>query len=263
MSFDLLKHIMLEVGKEDITQITVSGFGETFIDKDAIKKIEYISNLGYDLNILTNGTLLTKDIIDAIFNLVVKNFRISVHATIEDKFNDITQTKNFNKLMVNLEYASTKRNGVTELIATNVVECEDEVPPIKKVLEPLVDILEVWKPHNWGSTLDYRNGEKLKITCGRPIRGPLQVQVDGTVNMCCFDYNGILLLGDLKTQSIKEIFSSQAYLDLLERHKSGKHNSLCMECDQRLQYDGLLYSSLDKTVEERENMFSSSHENMK
>ena len=59
---------------------------------------------------------------------------------------------------------------------------------------------------------DYRTIKKEQLkTCGRPFNGPLQVQVDGTVNMCCFDYNGKLLLEDLNAQSLAEIFNSVAY----------------------------------------------------
>lgn len=264
MPFNLLDIILDRIKHLDITQVTVSGFGETFMDKDAITKIKYIRSKGYDINILTNGTMLNKSIIDAIFEIGVKNFRLSVHTVDEDKFKFITRAPegSFNKLMNNLRYISKKRNSKTKVIATNVVEDVEEVPYIIKKFEPLVDELEIWKPHNWGNTLSYRIGQLVKNTCGRPFRGPLQIQVDGTVNMCCFDYDGQLLLGDLKTQTIEEIFNDDVFLNIRKCHTTGNFDDgmLCKTCDQRIEYDGLVYSTVKGN---RTHMFSSSYEEMK
>ncbi len=262
MSFSLLRQIIDKL-PDEITQITVSGFGETFVDKDAIEKIRYIRTMGYDVNILTNGTLLTFDIIDDIFELGVKNFRISTHTANEDIYNKLVGANNFETLMIMLEYASSKRNGITKLISTNVVEDINEVSKIRERFEPLVDILEIWKPHNWSDAFNYRQGEFVKKTCGRLDRGPLQVQVDGTVNACCFDYDGKLLLGDLKTQTLDEIFSSPAYNELKYRHDNGDYIGSvfpCKDCDQRIEYDGLIYSTIKG---DRSHMFSSSYEDFK
>jgi hypothetical protein len=59
--------------------------------------------------------------------------------------------------------------------------------------------------------------------------------------MCCFDYDGQWLLGDLKVQTIKEIFNSEAFLNLEESHMTGNFNNdiICNICDQRIEYDGM------------------------
>ena len=85
------------------------------------------------------------------------------------------------------------------------------------------DLVEVWRPHNWVDGKKYRMIDtKMKITCGRPFTTPLQIQVDGTVNMCCFDYNGKLTLGDLKSQSLTEIFETPLYKKILMAHTTGE-----------------------------------------
>ena len=54
-----------------------------------------------------------------------------------------------------------------------------------------VELIEAWRPHNWVDGRSYRDTREVKQikTCGRPEKGPLQIQVDGTINMCCFDFN--------------------------------------------------------------------------
>ena len=109
--------------------------------------------------------------------------------------------------------------------------------------------MEVWKPHNWVDGKDYRKvqNERLK-TCGRPFKGPLQVQIDGTVNMCCFDYNGQLLLGDLNKQNLREIFSSEMFKKIVKCHETGNFEGsglICENCDQRnkVKTDVMIYNS--------------------
>ena len=112
-----------------------------------------------------------------------------------------------------------------------------------------VDLLEVWRPHNWVNSKDYRAVQKEKLkTCGRPFNTPLQIQVDGTVNMCCFDFDGQLLLGDLKTQTLEEIFESSMFNKILKYHTTGDFTEsglICEDCDQRNvdKSDVMIYNS--------------------
>ena len=99
------------------------------------------------------------------------------------------------------------------------------------------DLIEVWRPHNWVNAKDYRLKQKLKKnSCGRPLKTPLQIQADGTINMCCFDFDGKLTLGNLKTESLKEIFSSDIFKRISSCHLKGdftKSDLICRDCDQR------------------------------
>ena len=119
-----------------------------------------------------------------------------------------------------------------------------------------VDLLEVWRPHNWADSKDYRAVQKDKLkTCGRPLNTPLQIQVDGTVNMCCFDFDGKLLLGDLRTQTLEEIFESSMFNKILRYHTSGDYRGsgiICENCDQRNveKTDAMIYNS-KYDIEER------------
>ncbi len=111
------------------------------------------------------------------------------------------------------------------------------------------DLLEVWRPHNWVNAKRYRKVQQEKIkTCGRPFNGPLQIQVDGIVNMCCFDYDGLLALGDLKHQALNEIFSSSMFDEIIRAHTSGEFKCsglICADCDQRNRdkSDVMIYNS--------------------
>jgi hypothetical protein len=87
--------------------------------------------------------------------------------------------------------------------------------------------------------------------------------VDGTINMCCFDFNGDLTLGDLKTQSITEIFKGESFQKIFKCHKSGDFEGsglICKNCDQRNEekFDVLIYNS-KFDLKERIEMISSTY----
>lgn len=258
MSNETFILVMSEIKKEkSIDQITLSGFGESFTDSNVLDRIAVTKSLGYKVNILSNGTLLTPSIIDSLVELKVDSLRISVHTANPIDYARITGTDDsmFYTLMENLEYIAENK-GDMKFTITNVLEDEDDMNNIIEYFEELCDNLEIWRPHNWGDKLDYRQSDWSKKTCGRLSRGPLQVMADGTVNTCCFDYDGRLTIGDLTLQTIDEIFTSEEYLKIKKMHDSGEFDDIiCKNCDQRIEYDGLIYSSIGG---DRINKFSSS-----
>lgn len=56
---------------------------------------------------------------------------------------------------------------------------------------------------------------------------------DGKVVCCCFDYDTVMPMGDLKVQTLKEIWNSPAYQKLRKQERSGRNASiLCANCTQ-------------------------------
>ncbi|MBI4309141.1 MAG: SPASM domain-containing protein, partial [Candidatus Omnitrophica bacterium] len=92
----------------------------------------------------------------------------------------------------------------------------------------------------------------------------LQVQVAGTVNMCCFDYDGKLTFGDLKTQSLKEVFETQAFKKIHHCHTTGDYKGsglLCENCDQLNadKSDVMVYSTKFDDLRERVRLTSTAY----
>jgi radical SAM protein with 4Fe4S-binding SPASM domain len=185
-----------------------------------------------------------------LFRLGITDLRFSIHALISDKYASVmgTSLDNYMKAIYNIAYAIEHKND-TKIVITAVIikENKDQIQLLIDNYAKQADLLEIWKPHNWVDADCYRLGDLTKRTCGRPSKGPLQIQVDGTINMCCFDYNGQLLLGNFKKQTLKEIFSSEPYLTIKKHHKNGtiqKSDLLCKECDQLYENkDVLIYNS--------------------
>jgi len=273
MSFALFKKIFDKINAEtaQYNTMTFSGMGEALLDPTLDKKLEYAKKRKKDLAVLllTNGSLLTLKKFKRLESLGLSSVRISFYGDNPEsytKVHGITNKNMFYNVRDNL-LAISKAKRKTKLILTfNLVKGGNEgaVENWIKLWEDRVDLTEVWRPHNWVDAKKYRKVQRKKLkTCGRPFEGPLQIQADGTVNMCCFDFDGKLTLGDLKTQSLKEIFSSPLFKKIVACHSSGNFSGsglICTHCDQRnADKTGVMIYNSHFDVNERVKMLSTTY----
>ncbi len=81
---------------------------------------------------------------------------------------------------------------------------------------------------------EYSGDKKLsdKVECPFPFE-QMTVLWNGTVVPCCNDYNGKLILGDLKKQTLSEIWNGQGMQSLRKEFISNTvKNPLCRHCDK-------------------------------
>lgn len=244
MSFGLFKKLIDKILDEtdQYNTLTFPGLGEPLLDKTLNKKIEYAKKNKLGVLILTNGSLLSVDRFKKLEDLGVTSIRVSFYGNNPDtycKVHGVNNKEIFNRVKNNLTEISRIKKYTKLLFTFNVVDGTNDgcVRDWIDYWKDKADLIEVWRPHNWVNGRNYRKVQKEKLkTCGRPFKGPLQVQVDGTVNMCCFDFDGKLTLGDLKTESLKEIFNSSLYKKIKDCHLSDNFKDselICENCDQR------------------------------
>lgn len=274
MSFDLFRKLLDKIIAEtsQYDTVTFSGFGEPLLDDTLNDKIKYAKNKGFNVLILSNGSLLTVERFKEFEDLGVNSIRVSFYGMSPQTYSKIHGISNINQYeQVKENLASiAKIKKTTKLLLTyNIVEKinNEEMNSWIEFWKDRADLIEVWRPHNWVDGKNYRplQSEKL-LTCGRPWNTPLQIQVDGTVNMCCFDFNGKLLLGDLINQSLDEIFSTNSFNEILHCHETGdftNSNLICENCDQRnkTKSDVMLFNS-KFNIDDRINKVSTTYTNL-
>jgi len=144
--------------------------------------------------------------------------------------------------MNNKKYDHACKTSVTFIPMHN-----ETVELIRANWEHRVDWLEIWEPHNWVTGRVIRPVKRVKKTCGRPHKGPIQIQADGTVIPCCFLTNSEIVLGTTYKNTIEEILKGDEYARLRKSHETGKLGRwACKDCDQLNENDNpLLYSNRD------------------
>tara|TARA_Y100000592_G_scaffold52548_1_gene82961 strand:- start:3428 stop:4384 length:957 start_codon:yes stop_codon:yes gene_type:complete len=270
-----LDKVLNEIGTQ-IEEVTFSGFGEIFVDKNICDKIEYACSKDLKVHVLTNGSMIETEHIDRMFKSGITDIRFSLHTFNEDSYGKIMNYRSskftFQKVIDTINYAlDTKPNNCEIIITADIVEEN------KHDIDGLVDEfgdrckLDIWAPHNWVYGKDYRDKTTPKVldSCGRPFSGPIQIQVDGDVIMCCFDFDNRMVLGNFERQTLEEIYSldqDNLYSKIHAHHTKGtcgESDLICKDCDQLFSQDNIvLYNNRVGSNESRINKTSTALGNL-
>lgn len=255
MSLGLFTALVDKIAQEtkQYNTITFPGLGEPLLDETLFLKIVHARKKDFSILILTNGSLLDVKKFQEFQSLGVSSVRVSFYGVTKEQYaamHGIKAKGAFERVKNNLLAIAKARTRTKLILTLNITDgYESSVQEWVNFWKGKVDLVEVWRPHNWVYGRSYRSVQAYKLTsCGRPFTGPLQVQVDGTINMCCFDFDGKLTLGDLKKQTLEEIFSSPLFIKILECHSRGDFKGsglICEQCDQRNKdkADVMIYNS--------------------
>ncbi len=235
-------------------QIVLTGFGEPMLDKNLERKIAYANDKGLSTYFITNGSVLTSKRARGILEAGLSEMRVSFYGMRTETYNAVMQGLDFNRTKKGLMEFINLRNELkvkTKIQISYLVlpENESDKEEFKKFWEPLVEAIEIWKPHNFGDGRDYRErleSVEIKQTCGRPENGPLQIQWNGEVIPCCYDYNNKIILGNAFETPVLEILNGTKYRLLRYAHRMKKFNLFpyCDQCDQLLPHsDALVYTN--------------------
>jgi len=244
MGYSFFKCLLDKILKEtdQYKTLTFAGIGEPLLDPSLTAKIKYASDRGLKVLLVTNGGFLHIDKFIELQDMGLYSVRVSFHGATSKGYSSLhgVPESQFQIIKSNIHQILKYTHRRTQVLLTCVyVEGinEDTIEAWIKLWDPKPNLMEVWRAHNWVNEFKYREiQEKKRRTCGRVTDGPLQVQVDGTINACCFDWDGKLVFGDLKTQRLAEIFSSMEYDKIAWCHETGDYESsnlICRHCDQR------------------------------
>lgn len=247
MDLDLYKKIIDDCSQYNIKTLDMCGYGDPFIDgnleemlwyaKQKIKNIKtYVSSTCNFIDTY-KGTLEYIDILKISFYGMTPKVYEKMHA--------YKQAWPLLNILEMLTY-SKKPHTVGLYVETDINK--DETQDWIRFWEPRLDEVMVWKPHNWIDYRDYRKVDINKqVSCGRPLNGPLYIHMNGEVSPCCWDINKRLLIGDMKTQTIAEVFNSDAFKRIQEAHLKNDFTGLiCSKCDQTNPDPGVLIYSSNK-----------------
>jgi len=238
--------------------ITIFGYGEPLLDKTIVEKVQFCTGRGLDTFITTNVDRLGIATSFKLLQAGLKHIRFSIHGITPDNYEAAQPGLKHSIMMQNisnfLAINKAKFDGTCKTSVSFIPMHGETVEEIRDTWEAHVDWLEIWRPHNWTDGRDYRKVERRMKTCGRPINGPVQINSNGTIMVCCFDYNGKMILGDTYKDSIKDILKSPMALHIKTAHQIGSIESLpCEYCDQLNEYSEedypLLYSNRDPNKE--------------
>ena len=234
MSVELFRKIVDECVELGITHVRMHNYGEAFIDKKLVEKVRYAKQQGIkEVGMISNGSLITDQIARGMIDAGLDAINISVDASGKEVFESTRIGLKYDKVIGNIERLvrlraeSGKRRPKLILSFVRQNNSADEQAFIEH-WRAIADKIHVTDLHNWAGTLNKESD--VNYPCYRPWL-TFTALWDGRVSLCCADFDGKTILGDLNTHSIAEIWNAEAYRDVRRQHLESGGPDICRACD--------------------------------
>ena len=234
MSVELFKKIADECAELGITHVRMHNYGEAFIDKRLVEKVRYAKQRGIqEVGVISNGSLISDEVARGMIDAGLDAINISVDASGKDVFESTRIGLKYDKVIANIERLvrlraeSGKRRPKLILSFVRQNNSADEQAFIEH-WRAIADKIHVTDLHNWAGTLNTESD--VNYPCYRPWL-TFTVLWDGRVSLCCADFDGKTILGDLNTSSIREIWNAEPYRLVRRQHLESGGPDICRACD--------------------------------
>lgn len=247
MSFELFQDIVDEFSTSPkTTRLQMNNIGEPFLDRSLLKKIQYAKEQGIDsVFCFNNGSQLdektSKELIDSGLDRMI----ISLDGTDKASYEKVRKNLVFDEVLNNIKNLAELKaekgaqNPRVELHITVSNVNKSEERHFARKMEKLADSVSIAYAHDWAGQLkpDKNGGQGGKRIQGAPcanLWSELTILWDGSVALCCLDYEGKILLGDVNDSSIKTIWNGDKLKSIRALHLKREFTSpLCQRCTER------------------------------
>ena len=234
MSLELFKKIVDECAELGITHVRMHNYGEAFVDRKLVEKVRYAKQKGIqEVGMISNGSLITEPVARGMIDAGLDAINISVDASGKEVFEATRIGLKYDKVIANIERLlrlrgeSGKRRPKLILSFVRQNNSADEQAFIEH-WKSIADKIHVTDLHNWAGTLNTESD--VNFPCYRPWL-TFTVLWDGRVSLCCADFDGKTILGDLNTHTIAEIWNAEPYRNARRQHLESGGPDVCRACD--------------------------------
>ncbi len=255
-SFNLIINQLLEHDISVSTFVLYHG-GEPFLNPNFFKFLEIIKThwpFSF-VKTVSNGSLFSKSLIDAIVNSRLDQLQISIDSSSPENSDFHRRGSDTEKLISNvnsLVLAVKKSNSPLsiEISTTQFFKSTDmykdpysakpDASWIKHHVDYDLPIVGAWAMkwprmnlpsiYTAKTYIDPTMNEAFDSSCDH-VSNTITVRSDGTVVPCCYDLLSDLNMGNIYSKSILSIWESQPYFDLREDIGNANPCSTCKECN--------------------------------
>lgn len=234
MPMELFRKVADECAALGITHVRMHNYGEAFVDRQLVEKIRYAKQVGIkEVGLISNGSLITEDVARGMIEAGLDAINISLDAAGKEVFETTRVGLKYDKVMAAIERILRIRGELgrtrPKLILSFVRQDNSaEEQAFIERWRSRADKVHVTDLHNWAGTLHTESG--VNFPCYRQWL-TFTVLWDGRVSLCCADFDGREILGDLRTSTIAEIWNNERYREVRRAQLEHGGPSLCQSCD--------------------------------
>jgi len=247
----LLDKIFSEFKKNKLNALMLS-FSEPLLYKnigEILKRAEEAEIM--DTFLFTNGTLLNKKISEILINSSLTRLFVSLDAATIETYDKIrlpvgksrlsnNRLEILEKNILNFIKLRDQKNKQLPLIRTSLVALKEnrhEIDMFIKKWKPIVDHVDIqtnvmpfFELNEMKKLEENLNDDKSKkYSCNEPW-GQVSIFSDGTVAPCCSTFGRNKLIGNIKHQTLQEIWTGNEMKKIREGFKKNKPDIVCKTC---------------------------------
>jgi MoaA/NifB/PqqE/SkfB family radical SAM enzyme len=234
MDTDLYRKVVDDCAALGIRHVRLHNYGEPFVDRQLSEKVAYAKLRGIaEVGVISNGSLIDEQVARDVIEAGLDAINISVDASGREVFERTRVGLKYDKVIANIERLVRIRGELgrthPKLILSFVRQhnSDDERAFIDH-WRKVADKIHVTDLHNWAGTLNSQSD--VRFPCYRQWL-TFTVLWDGRVSLCCADFDGRVVLGDMRTSSIREVWESDAYRQARREHLESGGPAICHGCD--------------------------------
>jgi MoaA/NifB/PqqE/SkfB family radical SAM enzyme len=237
LDFHLYTKLIDECAQFKCRNVHLHNFGEPLLDKDIAKRIRYAKQRGLErVQLFTNGSLLSLEKSHEIVDAGLDEIKISFDGATKEEFEKLRKGLSYDKVLNNIRTLYQIKERASAPLKIKIACCStSSKDKTTKMLEEICDEFSFGKIHNWADPENLYRGERTLIRkpCSRVWR-TFTVLSDGCAALCCLDYEGDVILGDVKKSSITDIWNNPLYVSMRRHHRNAEQGliGICKNCDK-------------------------------
>lgn len=217
-----------------IRHVRLHNYGEPFVDRHLTDKIAYAKQKGIaEVGVISNGSLIDEQVARGVIEAGLDAINISVDASGREVFERTRIGLEYDKVIANIERlvrirAELGRTHPKLILSFVRQDNSDEERAFIDHWRTIADKIHITDLHNWAGTLN--RDSDVRYPCYRQWL-TFTVLWDGRVSLCCADFDGRVILGDMRTSNIRDIWESETYRQVRREHLESGGPEICRACD--------------------------------
>lgn len=227
--------------------------GEPLIHKRFPEMVAYAKKTGvaHVVSTTTNGALLTEELSRRIIESDLDQIRVSVIHVTDEAYKKIAQTfDDYGKIVDNVAFLYREKQRARSRLRVIVkindsALSADEKRKFAEDYGPICDMVRVDSMMGWSLSelKDFTLGVQVETgmdgvsplrdrkVCPEPF-SRVAINFDGQVSVCCVDWSYGTIVGDLRTESLSEIWNGEKLRQFRMAHLEGRKDSIpaCANC---------------------------------
>jgi radical SAM protein with 4Fe4S-binding SPASM domain len=245
MDLETFRRLLDDAVEAGATRISLHNFGEPLLDKALPDKVAYAKSRGVEETFfVTNAALLTRELAEELIRAGLDRIKISFNGASREQYEALHVGLDFDTVVRNIRdlFHVKKRlgRGRPRII-------------LRHVGTPLsyLRFLKLWagalgqcsllpgRFHNYTTGRNYNPVSKARApeflrSCRYLKRSVVYVLVNGDVVPCCYDFNGMLVMGNALEENLAEIWNGEQFQAFRRAHRDHQFEKypVCAACDK-------------------------------